>query len=600
MASTEYSERGGYERGHGDRGHDRGHDRGGAGNYSHLPYGKRPQAILDAKSPCPKITRQAVDFNSSIVRHVHTRALHRDPSDAPVLQPHSEYERDVPSVPFAAPHMPALAVSTRYTEYAKNKDPTVINCVRWTPQGRRVVLGCHSGELLLWNGFFFNFELRTQCHSSPVRAMEWSHSGSWIISSDEAGTVQYIEPSLNVVQSIALRPDAIRSLSLSPDDSKIAAACDDGVLSILDFGTCAVESALSPHGSDVKAVSWHPQEALILTAGKDKAVALVDPRSGTSVLTIHGAHRLPLTDVKWEPSHAGTGAGNTFATASRDGFAKVWDIRTLRPLSVLRGHRKDVNVVEWHPHAENVLASASNDGGIIYWCTKTGTPLAEIAGAHDMPIWDLNFHPMGHILASGSSDQTAKFWTHHLPGDPMHDKFNVGQTQAQGQSLGTHGNVPAGLPGTVPGLGQSHGHGHGGQNLGLNKPMDPMARKREPHAFPNPHGGAPATALSSASGLTVNAAGVAHSGAPIGAGPVIPAGTGSSGPGSMAQPRGPRPGFSAPASSAAPGPSGYHAHKANPPPTAPAGGFVKREPYGASRPWQNQGQGQGQQRYDSR
>ncbi|KAK4336841.1 hypothetical protein RND71_044164 [Anisodus tanguticus] len=45
--------------------------------------------------------------------------------------------------------------------------------------------------------------------------------------------------------------------------------------------------------------------------------------------------------------------------------------------------------------------------------------------AHDSVVWSLDWHPLGHILASGSNDHTCKFWTRNRPGDKMIDKYNL-------------------------------------------------------------------------------------------------------------------------------------------------------------------------------
>lgn len=37
----------------------------------------------------------------------------------------------------------------------------------------------------------------------------------------------------------------------------------------------------------------------------------------------------------------------------------------------------------------------------------------------------LAWHPIGHILCSGSNDHTVKFWTRSRPGDSMRDKYNL-------------------------------------------------------------------------------------------------------------------------------------------------------------------------------
>lgn len=48
-----------------------------------------------------------------------------------------------------------------------------------------------------------------------------------------------------------------------------------------------------------------------------------------------------------------------------------------------------------------------------------------IEQAHDSIVWTLAWHPLGHILCSGSNDHSSKFWTRNRPGDLMRDKYNL-------------------------------------------------------------------------------------------------------------------------------------------------------------------------------
>ena len=40
-------------------------------------------------------------------------------------------------------------------------------------------------------------------------------------------------------------------------------------------------------------------------------------------------------------------------------------------------------------------------------------------------MWCLAWHPVGHILTTGSNDHTVKFWSRNRPGDSMRDKYNL-------------------------------------------------------------------------------------------------------------------------------------------------------------------------------
>jgi polyadenylation factor subunit 2 len=56
---------------------------------------------------------------------------------------------------------------------------------------------------------------------------------------------------------------------------------------------------------------------------------------------------------------------------------------------------------------------------------STDKEIGGIEAAHESIVWTLAWHPIGHILCSGSNDHTVKFWTRNRPGDQMRDKYNL-------------------------------------------------------------------------------------------------------------------------------------------------------------------------------
>lgn len=55
----------------------------------------------------------------------------------------------------------------------------------------------------------------------------------------------------------------------------------------------------------------------------------------------------------------------------------------------------------WHPVHESMFVSGGGDGSLAYWLVYNEKELGFLEHAHDQAIWTLEWHPLGHILASG-------------------------------------------------------------------------------------------------------------------------------------------------------------------------------------------------------
>lgn len=62
---------------------------------------------------------------------------------------------------------------------------------------------------------------------------------------------------------------------------------------------------------------------------------------------------------------------------------------------------------------------------LIFFFCRADKEVGAIEQAHDSIVWTLAWHPLGHILCSGSNDHSSKFWTRNRPGDQMKDKYNL-------------------------------------------------------------------------------------------------------------------------------------------------------------------------------
>ncbi|CAI0438903.1 unnamed protein product [Linum tenue] len=379
--------------------------------------------------------RRAVDYTSTAVRYMQTRMWQRDCRDRTGLQSTPAAAIDMlPTVAYS--DNPSTSFTAKFVHTSLNKNRCSINCVLWTPNGRRLITGSQSGEFTLWNGQSFNFEMILQAHDQAIRSMVWSHNDNWMVSGDDGGAIKYWQSNMNNVKANkSAHKESVRDLSFCRTDLKFCSCSDDTTVKVWDFASCQEERSLTGHGWDVKSVDWHPTKSLLVSGGKDNLVKLWDAKSGKELSSFHG-HKNTVLCVKWNQN------GNWVLTAGKDQIIKLYDIRAMKELESFRGHRKDVTALAWHPFHEEYFVSGSFDGSMFHWLVGHETPQIEVPTAHDNSVWDLAWHPIGYLLCSGSNDHTTKFWCRNRPGDTARDKFTMNQNQDPNLGGRFPGNFP--------------------------------------------------------------------------------------------------------------------------------------------------------------
>jgi polyadenylation factor subunit 2 len=429
---------------------------GGRGSRgSNATTGAQEAEDAEQKAAERNLIRKCVDYHSPAVLDITDRLFHKACRGAHTrndlyLQPHSAYLRlmGMPISGVAAPKI-STVVCTHLAHVTRAKNSTPVMCLSWTPGGRRLLTGNQEGEFTLWDGQTFGFELIMSAHDASFRSMAWSHNRNYLLTCDAGGNIKYWSPSIAPVQSIdSHNAQPIHALSFCPSDTKFVSCGDDATVRVWDWATHSEERVLEGHGWDVKCVQWHPRSSLICSGSKDNLVKLWDPRAGACLSTLYG-HKNTVTKVAWNNN------GNWLITASRDQLIKLYDIRAMKELVSLKGHHKEVTSVAWHPLYESVLASGGMDGTLLYWDIGpkgSDEPTAKIPYAHDMAIWDLAWHPAGHMLATGSNDRQTKFWARNRLGSTsglQEEESREEEIQTAEVELGNHVGIVIGRRGAT-------------------------------------------------------------------------------------------------------------------------------------------------------
>jgi WD40 repeat protein len=225
------------------------------------------------------------------------------------------------------------------------------------------------------------------------------------------------------------------------DDNRMATGGGDKVVRIWNVRTGQMLRALPPVPEEYNGASF-PSPEQMLTMYEQRMLRMWDLRTGRLVYTIHGqlGIRQTIFGGTLMVSNAGTGNAVRFfdlatgrpkgeiraghdgvvrsaevseragllATAGDDRTIRLWDVKTLREVAVLRGHTDWVYQAVFSPDG-HLLASVSSDRTLRLWDVATRRELKIIRG-HEDEVQDVDFSPDGKLLVTGSHDRTARVW----------------------------------------------------------------------------------------------------------------------------------------------------------------------------------------------
>jgi WD40 repeat protein len=215
--------------------------------------------------------------------------------------------------------------------------------------------------------------------------------------------------------------DAPAGMGLSPDLFSIAVA--HGRTASIMITPRIAPSPVIHQLVAVTSVALSGTSGVVVTGGTDGVVRVW--HSDGRFLYARRAHRRKITDVAIGPD------GNLFATASRDGTARIWDVQTGRVLHTLVGHRASVTSVAFSPDGKLVLTSSKDDDARL-WNVKTGARV-QLLRWHSGAVSDAEFNPDGRWIVT-AGPQTAQLWA---PGvrDPFF-QFGIGGPDKELTSVG--------------------------------------------------------------------------------------------------------------------------------------------------------------------
>ena len=322
--------------------------------------------------------------------------------------------------------------------------PDYVLAFNVSPDSRKVVTGAENRDAQLWS-------LRTGQPLSPplknimmVKWIEFSSSGRRMLidSCDQAARVWDLATS---GEEVVLPPLAPGGMQLtSPDGSRQLTRGEDRALNLMD-GRSGTRVAALQHSKPVQSGTFSPDGRTILTTCQNSSFASSQPADLHLWDAATGRH------LNEEPMGSGflvhctafSPDSSLVAVGGMDFMARVWDARTGRPITQRMRHDHRVGWVGFSPDGKT-LATACWDKSVRLWDSRTGEPLTaplRHSAIVYRAIWGTNLH---QLFTLTENDQV-QGWDLRT-GDPLTPPLRINK-QRQG-TLGA-GSRPWELPGVL-------------------------------------------------------------------------------------------------------------------------------------------------------
>lgn len=202
-------------------------------------------------------------------------------------------------------------------------------------------------------------------HTTGVFDLQFIQTKNEVVASGADGKLTVWDASdFRCKQEIQITNLKIRKMALSPDGSRLALACGDKIIRILNTNNFQVIAEIQGHNDAVNTIAFSPDSLYLLSGSKD---AHLQVRSATDFELLQNipAHNYAIYSIAYSAN------GAFFATGSRDKTIKIWDANSFEILHRFdatknEGHKNSVNSIYWCA-SSNILASVSDDQSAMLW-----------------------------------------------------------------------------------------------------------------------------------------------------------------------------------------------------------------------------------------
>ncbi|XP_038068745.1 protein FAN-like isoform X1 [Patiria miniata] len=235
------------------------------------------------------------------------------------------------------------------------------------PDGKTVLVGSWDDSLYLYSIEYGRIVDKLMAHDDAVSALHLQGEVLVTASWDSTVKVWTVEDlcgqsngtvRLNSVQMTAEfdHETGVSCLDVNGDNSLVLSGTKDGAVYIWDVGSQSVLRSSMSHTGMVHDVKFSPDGKMILSAGEDRFMRVVDVGTGTEVFAKETEHEIRC--VCWRE--------NTVLAGSSSGELLVWDMVKAQLTATIPGHDDAISCIQATSDGHTVVTGGT-DKKVIVW-----------------------------------------------------------------------------------------------------------------------------------------------------------------------------------------------------------------------------------------
>ncbi|GKT96079.1 WD domain-containing protein [Colletotrichum tofieldiae] len=284
-----------------------------------------------------------------------------------------------------------------------------VNCVRFSPDGKRIISGADDMTLKLWDTNVERDHTTLKGHHGRVMTVAYSPNARLIASGSEDMTVNVWDATAgNLLATLKGHTSGINAIAFSPDSLLLASGSFNDEVRLWNAKT---GESLGEYDNDLGLEDWRTtsftgwsfwnclSDSIFL---RWPAPCLLFRGQIDCDLAHRGRELDTINDLQFSLE-----SNSIVASCSADMTVKLWDVSTGDVSQTLSGHADTVNSIAFSPD-NKLLVSSSADSTIRIWEVFGGTSI--VLEGHTLPVNAAAFSSDNKLIVSCSDDFTVKIW----------------------------------------------------------------------------------------------------------------------------------------------------------------------------------------------